>query len=356
MLPILRVLASSALVATVALQSNAGAQTTVWSDDLEGGSSQWATTGLWHWIRHTNSCAGPALPFPSATHVMWYGIDGQCDFDNGLTNTGVLRTVTPVALPSTGQGLVLRYHDWRHAELCGCPIGSPYDHMEVDVSVNNGSTWTSLREECQPQFPWRKGRADLTPYAGTSVLIRFKVDTIDEVNNNTLGWLIDDVSIQLEAGRSYCETFGCPCVPGTSCAQPYNVGGCKNSTSTTGGAEVFGGGTPSVASDDVVLTIEGMPPTSFVTFLQGDLASNSVLFGDGLRCIGGTLLRLAIKPAVNGVATYPEPGDQTLSVRGGIPTGGGVSVGYQGHYRDSAVHCTNDTFNMTNGYRVDWLP
>ena len=42
------------------------------------------------------------------------------------------------------------------------------------------------------------------------------------------------------------------------------------------------------------------------------------LFGDGLRCAGGTVVRLATKTNVGGASQYPDVGDPPLSVQGGV--------------------------------------
>jgi hypothetical protein len=56
-------------------------------------------------------------------------------------------------------------------------------------------------------------------------------------------------------------------------------------------------------------------------------------WGDGVRCLGDSLIRPAHEDAVGGVAQYPEPGDQSLSVRGQIVPGSGETRYYQGYYR-----------------------
>jgi hypothetical protein len=331
---------------------SARSQTVLWADDFEDGPGQWATTGLWHWIRDTNDCAAPALPFPTATHCMWYGIDSSCNFDNGSSNFGYMASMPPVALPQSAQVPVLRYKRWRSAEGCGSQIGTPYDWTQVTVSAPGFPSVIAL--ECDSAATWRKGRVDLGSLQGGAVTVVFRLDTQDDQYNEALGLLIDDVVIQLEPGRSYCEVAGCPC-PVASFPPHTDVGGCFHSQTVLTGAELLGSGTPSVVADDVVLAAVDMPATSSVTFLQGSVLPSGVVFGDGLRCIGGSLLRIATRPVVGGTASYPAPGDVPLSIKGLIPAGG-ATVGYQAHYRDSADHCTPATFNLSNGYRVLWIP
>jgi hypothetical protein len=84
------------------------------------------------------------------------------------------------------------------------------------------------------------------------------------------------------------------------------------------------------------------------------------VFGDGVRCAAGTVIRLGIKTTVNsglfgGVASYPQPGDQAITVRGAVPATGAVRL-YQAWFRNSAAYCTSSTFNLSNGLRATWLP
>jgi len=76
-------------------------------------------------------------------------------------------------------------------------------------------------------------------------------------------------------------------------------------------------------------------------------------FGDGLRCAGGTVVRLGTKTNANGASQYPESGDPSVSVKGGVTSVGSVRL-YQVWYRDQATFCQPETFNLTNALRVTW--
>ena len=98
-----------------------------------------------------------------------------------------------------------------------------------------------------------------------------------------------------------------------------------------------------------------MPATVSCIYLQGD-ALTDVLFGDGVRCTGGTLLRLRTRVNVGGASAFPDSTDTvTLSQRGGVTPGSGARRYYQTYYRNSAaVFCPPETFNVTNGWRLTW--
>lgn len=155
--------------------------------------------------------------------------------------------------------------------------------------------------------------------------------------------------------EAYCFGDGtgmpCPC---------NNVGGagrgCANSFNPNG-ARLVGGGNTSIDSDTFVLSVDGMPSNASVLFFQGSSApnmGNGTLFGDGLRCAGGTVIRLGTKTAVGGAASYPGVGDLEVSARGLVVPGN--TRYYQAHYRNSAAFCVAATFNLTNGVRALWIP
>ena len=136
--------------------------------------------------------------------------------------------------------------------------------------------------------------------------------------------------------------------------------GCDNSFAT-GGAQLSAAGT--TTPDTMVLTQTGELLTAFSIFLQGTTALNpAVTFGDGLRCVGGSLKRLYLKAAVAGTVSAPTGADPAITVRSAalgdpIPVGG-VRF-YQVYYRDpSPTFCPNppgNTWNVGNAWAIVWL-
>ncbi|MBK7875333.1 MAG: hypothetical protein IPJ77_06225 [Planctomycetes bacterium] len=143
------------------------------------------------------------------------------------------------------------------------------------------------------------------------------------------------------------HTTPCPCAndgaAGNGCANSVNANGA--SLAATGAA----------AADDVVLHGAGMPAVVSCIYLQGDALAD-VVFGDGVRCAGGTLLRLRTRANVAGASAFPDSTDTvTLSARGGVTVGSGARRYYQTYYRNAAAaFCPPETFNATNGWTIDW--
>jgi len=134
--------------------------------------------------------------------------------------------------------------------------------------------------------------------------------------------------------------------------------GCQNSAAT-GGAQLRATGTSS--PDALVLQSSGQTQQVLTVFLQGDVSIAPINFGDGLRCIGGHLLRLSAKIAIGSGAAYPDCGEPPITVRAGelgdtIPRGSSRS--YQVYYRDAnPTFCPNppgNTWNVSHGITIVW--
>ena len=176
-------------------------------------------------------------------------------------------------------------------------------------------------------------------------------------------WIdMDFTAFEIElpfTGDQFCfgdgtQPVACPCanngLPGR---------GCDNSAAT-GGAWLNSVGT--TTPDTLVFTCSGELPHSLSVFLQGNQsAASPLLFGDGLRCVGGMLKRLYVKNASGGVVSAPVGAELSVSARSaalGDVIAPGSTRYYQVYYRDpSGTFCaapTGNTYNISNGVRIDW--
>ncbi|MBL8856914.1 MAG: hypothetical protein JNL28_00195 [Planctomycetes bacterium] len=145
----------------------------------------------------------------------------------------------------------------------------------------------------------------------------------------------------------------CPCA---NSVPPGTIGGCTNSGGQGGKLEASG--LAEVAGDSARLTVTGLPPGAPILFFQGNTkqaGGYGQSFGDGIRCVTGTIVRLSTKFSSNGTVSIPQSGDPSLHAAGGVPTSGGIVL-YQGWYRNGANFCLPSTFNLTNGVEVSWAP
>ena len=132
--------------------------------------------------------------------------------------------------------------------------------------------------------------------------------------------------------------------------------GCNNSAGTMG-AQLTGNG--STSPDTVVLTSTGELPNALTIFFQGQTTlPNGTPFGDGLRCVNTTLLRIGVHNASGGTAFYPHSGDPSITTRSaslGDPIMSGTSRYYQAYYRDpNLAFCTGQGFNSSSAVQVNW--
>ena len=160
-------------------------------------------------------------------------------------------------------------------------------------------------------------------------------------------------------GLAFCSGDGslataCPCgntgAPGNGCANSANALGAHLAASGT------------TTPDALVLHASGELPSVLSIFLQGS-ASNSagIVFGDGVRCVAGTIKRLYAKSASSGSVSAPAPGDPSITAQSAI-LGDVILSGstryYQVYYRDSNLaFCPNppgNSWNVTNGWTVVW--
>jgi glucose/arabinose dehydrogenase len=164
---------------------------------------------------------------------------------------------------------------------------------------------------------------------------------------------IPDECQPLVAAYCFGDGSGTPCPCGNSGAAGA---GCASSANANG-AVLSATGTASLSNDTLTLSGSGMPDAPALYF-QGEIQQSGgagVIFGDGLRCSRGFVIRLASKTNVGGASQYPEAFDMPLSVRGKISSAPTTRT-YQCWYVDAdASFCTPSTFNFTNALRVNWV-
>lgn len=139
-----------------------------------------------------------------------------------------------------------------------------------------------------------------------------------------------------------------PCGPHGNGATYY---GCANSAESSGARLDIQSGDATL--DDVVLLAHGERPSALSIVLQGPQKTpGGLTFGDGVRCVSGSLKRLYTRVAAGGVLVAPEGGELSIRSRSAalgdpIPSPG-VRY-YQVWYRDGPGH-----FNITSALQINW--
>jgi hypothetical protein len=243
-----------------------------------------------------------------------------------------------------------------------------FDSQNVDLVIGdtNGSNDVFLHDRqsgrtrrvnlsnADQQAANYSGNAAISADGARVAFISWSGDLVPGDTNGTIDAYVR--TCLLPSGTAFCSGDGsataCPCgnagAIGTGCAHAVQPAG----------ARLFALGVASVSADTLVLRGEGLT-NSTATYFQGNSTVNGGqgnVFGDGLVCAAGGLVRLGQKLGVGGVSGYPGAGDLPVSERGNVPAGGGVTRAYQVWFRSSAPFCTPATFNYTNGLLISWQP
>ena len=106
------------------------------------------------------------------------------------------------------------------------------------------------------------------------------------------------------------------------------------------------------SASSIVLQATGLVPNQPGLYFQGVNAVNSGngnAFGDGLRCAGGSVVRLQVR-----IANASGASNTTIDVA----TKGGVVTGdlrrYQIWYRDPNTSPCGSGYNLSNGIEITW--
>jgi hypothetical protein len=146
-------------------------------------------TPLWH---VTNNLCRANLAGHSTPFDFYYGQDGTCNYNDGARNASNL--ISPsINLSTTFPPYSIGFNYLLFVEAGG------FDTAFVDISTNNGMTWTQVLSKANliNDNQWHNAAADITALVGAaaSVTLRFRFDTIDNIANSTTGWHVDDVVV-----------------------------------------------------------------------------------------------------------------------------------------------------------------
>jgi len=254
----------------------------IFYDDMESGINGWTSDGFMHLsinpqqnqvmnpTIHPNLVHLPdegSLPVPkSGVSAWWYGEDAtgtfigsdfnpsQASLSGGTStssNTGSL--ISPLIDLKSVSSATLSFHSWWEIEGVDA---DRYDLMYVEISTDNGASFNVLGKlnpvndyDGKPYIPftlgglgqpaqWSKHLFDLSQYCGTSVLLRFRFHTVDQLYNGFRGWFIDEVLVTTDNLEA----------PEISSVEPMSGNVESNFQITgqhfSGGAEVYMGSYP----------------------------------------------------------------------------------------------------------------
>jgi hypothetical protein len=183
----------------------------------------------------------------------------------------------------------------------------------------------------------------------------FQIGFMNTATNYTAsGVVYDNITLAEDSGgvspgTAFCIGDGggtaCPCGNIST-----NGGGCANGSGD--GNVLSASGSNSISAADLELSSANAIPSQPGLYFQGNNAingGNGNIFGDGLRCAGGGVIRLQVRfsDGTGGSATSIDIGAK-----------GGVSAGdvkrYQHWSRDPNTSPCGSMFNLSNGIEITW--
>ncbi len=181
----LKIDTSTVYTETVYIYVGAGAITL--NDNAETGIGNWTPTGGWAW--KTDYSHSPTHSFGYAPYV------NSANYSLTLTNPINMQSV-PVCYLSFWN----RYN-----------TESGWDFCLVELSTNNGSTWTQISSYTGSGLTWTEQSFDITHYVNSSsqFKIRFRLTADDNTIPSGSGWWVDDIKF-----TNYC--LGLVGVPGNT--------------------------------------------------------------------------------------------------------------------------------------------
>ncbi len=153
---------------------------TLLSANFESGlPAGWSTTGLWH-----VSSACTASPACDGARWAYFGQDSTCNYSTGARAQGTLRSPS-LAIPALPPGGT--------ATLSYCNTFVTENEQGYDNGgVHIGNATVDLPSQSSA---WTTRAADLSRFAGQSIQLEWRFDTIDNYHNTFRGWQVDNVSV-----------------------------------------------------------------------------------------------------------------------------------------------------------------
>ena len=218
-------LGASVVALLLALGGSLEAQV-VFADDFEAGYDAWSLTGHFQPIAATDACGSLVPPFPTGGQN---GVRaGNPSFCGLFSAEADLELLDPISVPDTPLDVKLRFWSYDETECLSCR----WDWRFVYAQVVGTSTWDFVGESAS-WFEWVETELDLNAYRGQDIVLRFHFDPVDGFGNDGIGWVIDEIRVELETPE-----------PFVYCTPKLSSDGCLATIGVSGGTAGFEATTP----------------------------------------------------------------------------------------------------------------
>ncbi len=325
--------------------SVAGIPTTIASDDIENDSG-WtggvggddATTGVWTRVDPIGTDAQPEDDHTDAPGVTCWvtgqgsngGSNGENDVDGGSTTL-----LSPVYDMSSLTDPTVSYWRWYSNGSGASPNN---DVFVIAVSGNGGASWTTV-ETVGPDGPgtsggWTQHAFLLSDFVAPSAQVQLRFVASDLGSGSIVEAAVDDLEI---------IDLGCGCGASNYCISEPNSSGAAGVISASGSFVV--------GDNDLHLSATGVASNQPGIFYYGP-NQTQIPFGNGFRCIGGSVVRL---PVVWSDGAGNSSYDPDLT---NLPPGGQIDPGstwnFQYWFRDPIAGGAN--FDFTDAVQINFCP
>ncbi|MEK6304618.1 MAG: hypothetical protein AABO41_28375 [Acidobacteriota bacterium] len=144
---------------------------------------------LWHAV---NGVCRANLAGHTTPYTFYFGQDGTCNYNTGARTASNLIS-PPISLAGSFAPFTLNFNYLLFVE------GGGFDSTFVDISTDNGTTWTQIASKADliNDNQWHNKGLNVTTQVGAaaSVRLRFRFDSVDNIANSTTGWHVDDISV-----------------------------------------------------------------------------------------------------------------------------------------------------------------
>ncbi|MEM8835011.1 MAG: S8 family serine peptidase [Planctomycetota bacterium] len=211
-------------------------------------SDGWTADGLWN-VSSTCSVGDPPC---DGTSWAYYGDASNCNYDNGSTSGSL--TSPPIDIPVGGAEMT----------FCSFLVTEALDQYDKAEVLVNGAVVLDVPES----MGWSQVTVNLSDYAGQTVTIAFRFDTLDGIANNFLGWGVDGVEIS--ATNLICEPVVTDPCPGDA-----DGNGETNTADITLVVSNLGAGGPKAQGTPGDVDGDGITTTSDITLVVSNLGCST---------------------------------------------------------------------------------
>ncbi len=173
-------------------------ETLYWQEDFSTAESadNLSLEGMWR-LNLDNSCdsMNPFDGFSNSSdgHLI-FNSPQTCDFDFGAFDSSATFR-TDLYLPYNRNSASLHWWSRMDTNDGDCE----YDNGAVEVRGEYDDQWYTVFYDCNDYHPWQSHSADLSPWLGQRISIRFRFETFDGAVNENFGWAIDDVAVYTQS-------------------------------------------------------------------------------------------------------------------------------------------------------------